>query len=208
MIISRRFLSIGGLLFSPATALGSANWNVSSSLPFVTFPPASGYSTKVYNVSAAMTTLSYSYSNEELAMLWNQVGKIAIGPITTTVSPTPEPSAYPRPGPLHPQVTSPGSFLASLISEQSPTYNANLNAAKLPDNFIWGLASSAYQVEGAAKDEGKGPSIWDLIAHRDYGAVADNSTGDVVASHYYLYKQDFARLANLGVPYFSPSFSW
>jgi beta-glucosidase/6-phospho-beta-glucosidase/beta-galactosidase len=78
----------------------------------------------------------------------------------------------------------------------------------LPDNFFWELASSAYQVEGAAKDEGKGPSIWDLIAHRDYGAVADNSTGDVVARHYYLYKQDFARLANLGFPYFSPSFSW
>ena len=70
------------------------------------------------------------------------------------------------------------------------------------------MASSAYQVEGAAKDEGKGPSIWDLIAHRDVNAVADNSTGDIVASHYWLYKQDFARLANLGVPYFSPSFSW
>jgi beta-glucosidase len=78
----------------------------------------------------------------------------------------------------------------------------------LPDDFVWGLASSAYQVEGAAQDEGKGPSIWDLIAHRQANAVADNSTGDVVASFYYLYKQDFARLANLGVPYFSPSFSW
>ena len=63
-------------------------------------------------------------------------------------------------------------------------------------------------MEGAAKDEGKGPSIWDLIAHRAVNAVADNSTGDVVASHYWLYKQDFARLAALGVPYFSPSFSW
>jgi beta-glucosidase/6-phospho-beta-glucosidase/beta-galactosidase len=70
------------------------------------------------------------------------------------------------------------------------------------------LAASSYQIEGAAKDEVKGPSIWDLIAHRDYNAVADNSTGDVVASHYWLYKQDFARLANFGVPYFSPSFSW
>lgn len=91
---------------------------------------------------------------------------------------------------------------------QAPTYDSNLKSDDLPDDFVWGLASSAYQVEGAAKDEGKGPSIWDLIAHRYYGSVADNSTGDVVASHYYLYKQDFARLANLGVPYFSPSFSW
>jgi beta-glucosidase len=87
-----------------------------------------------------------------------------------------------------------------------PTYDTSLNDAKLPDDFMWGLASSAYQVEGAAKDEGKGPSIWDLISHRQANAVADNSTGDVVASFYYLYKQDVARFANLGVPYFSPSF--
>ncbi|THV47149.1 hypothetical protein BGAL_0331g00070 [Botrytis galanthina] len=151
------------------------------------------WSTKVYNVSAATTTLTYEYTNEELAMLWNQVGSIAVGPITTTVEPTPEPSSYPRPGLFHPLV---------------PTYDTSLNNQSLPDDFIWGLAASSYQIEGAAKDEGKGPSIWDLIAHRDYGAVADNSTGDIVASHYWLYKQDFARLASLGVPYFSPSFSW
>jgi beta-glucosidase/6-phospho-beta-glucosidase/beta-galactosidase len=80
--------------------------------------------------------------------------------------------------------------------------------AKLPDDFVWGVASSAYQVEGAANAEGKGPSIWDLIAHRDVNAVADNSTGDIVASQYWLYKQDIARLKNLGIPYYSPSFSW
>ncbi|TVY91905.1 Beta-glucosidase 1A [Lachnellula willkommii] len=175
---------LGILLLLPA-ALAAADGSSLTS--------ASGYSTKVYNVSAATTTLTYEYSNEELAMLWNQVGAIKSGPITTTVSPTPEPSSYPRPGALHPLV---------------PSYEPALVTAKLPANFQWGLAASAYQIEGAAKDEGKGPSIWDLIAHRDYGAVADNSTGDVVGSHYYLYKQDFARLATLGVPHFSPSFSW
>ena len=103
--------------------------------------------------------------------------------MTTTVSPTPEPSTYPRPGLFHPLV---------------PSYESNLTNAKLPANFLWGVASSAYQVEGAAKDEGKGPSIWygiillsytmgvnlsrDLIAHRQVNAVADNSTGDVVVS--------------------------
>jgi beta-glucosidase/6-phospho-beta-glucosidase/beta-galactosidase len=96
---------------------------------------------------------------------------------------------------------------------------------KLPENFQWGFSSSAYQIEGAAKDEGKGPSIWDLLAHRGKSwvsevilrrilifsvpnFVADNTTGDVVDQHYYLYKQDFARLASLGVKAFSPSFSW
>ncbi|KAF4624000.1 hypothetical protein G7Y89_g14176 [Cudoniella acicularis] len=177
------------LLLLPATIA----WQNSTSSPSPTFLQPVGYSTKVYNVSAATSTLSYAYTDEELAMLWNQVGKIAIGPITTTVSPTPEPSAYPRPGAFHAQAAS---------------SDASLNSLTLPDDFVWGLASSAYQVEGAAKAEGKGPSIWDLLAHRDYGAVSDNSTGDIVASHYYLYKQDFARLAKLGVPYFSPSFSW
>jgi beta-glucosidase/6-phospho-beta-glucosidase/beta-galactosidase len=90
-----------------------------------------------------------------------------------------------------------------------PSYlSSNLTNAKLPANFKWGVASSAYQVEGAARDEGKGPSIWDLISHRQPNAVADNTTGDVVASHYYLYKQDFARLKSLGIPAFSPSISW
>lgn len=100
---------------------------------------------------------------------------------------------FPTPGIFHPLV---------------PSYQSNLSDIKLPDNFLWGVASSAYQVEGAAKDEGKGPSIWDLITHRQPNAIADNSTGDVVASHYYLYKQDLARMKALGIPAFSPSISW
>jgi hypothetical protein len=71
----------------------------------LTFSQPSGYeATKVYNVSAAKTTLSYAYTDEELVMLWNQVGSVEVGPITTTVSPTPEPSAYPSPGVFHPLV--------------------------------------------------------------------------------------------------------
>lgn len=180
-------------LCSFRTALAAWNNSSAPSPTSIDFPTYSEYSTKVYNVSAATTTITYHYSDEELALLWDQIGPISTGPITTTVSPTPEPTAYPRPGSYHPLV---------------PSYNTSLNEIKLPDDFIWGLAHSAYQVEGAAKAEGKGPSIWDLISHRQVNAVADNSTGDVVASFYYLYKQDFARLASLGIPYFSPSFSW
>ena len=68
----------------------------------------------LYNVSAATTTLTYNYTNEELAMLWDQIGPISTGPITTTVSPTPEPSSYPRPGVFHPQV--PGIFQSKQYS--------------------------------------------------------------------------------------------
>jgi beta-glucosidase len=118
MMVSSRFNIRGGfLVFLAGSALGNTNSSSSSPPPSVTFPPVSGYTMKVYNVSAATTTLSYNYTNEELAMLWNQVGKIAIGPITTTVSPTPEPSAYPRPGPLHPQVISPMITRTFLMQE-------------------------------------------------------------------------------------------
>lgn len=92
---------LGAWLLSGAALAQSSSYAMS---PSPTFPPNANYSTTAYNVSAATTTLSYNYTNEELAMLWNQVGSIAMGPITTTVTPTPEPSSYPRPGPFHPQV--------------------------------------------------------------------------------------------------------
>jgi hypothetical protein len=93
------------LIFALLCQLVLAEHNSSS--PFSTsvkFGVPSGYSTKVYNISAATTTLTYSYSDEELALLWDQIGPISVGPITTTVSPTSEPTAYPRPDRFHPQV--------------------------------------------------------------------------------------------------------
>ncbi|KAK2757572.1 hypothetical protein FQN54_004541 [Arachnomyces sp. PD_36] len=162
--------------------------------PSLTFGGSGKHSTVTLDPSSASTYLpNNDFSNEQLNFLWNQVGPISVGPVTTTVSPTPEPTAFPRPGALHPMV---------------PSYEPSLANATLPDDFVWGVAASCYQIEGAAKDEGKGPSIWDLLSHRVPNTVADNSTGDVVAQHYYLYKQDIARLKALGVPYFSPSFSW
>ena len=60
---------------------------------------------------------------------------------------------------------------------------------KFPKQFWWGVASAAYQVEGAAKDEGRGPSIWDALTHRVVGYTVANQTGDIADNHYYLYKQ-------------------
>lgn len=58
-----------------------------------------------------------------------------------------------------------------------------------PSDFWWGVSSASYQVEGAAKDEGKGPSIWDVFAHRVNGYITTNETGDVSDNEYYLYKE-------------------
>lgn len=91
------------------------------------------YTTTSYNYSLASTYLpQVDFSDERLAFLWDQVGPVATGPLTTTVSPTPEPSKYASPGIFHPYV---------------PTYESGLSDAKLPEGFLWGVASSAYQVE-------------------------------------------------------------
>ena len=58
-----------------------------------------------------------------------------------------------------------------------------------PSDFFWGVASAAYQVEGAAKAEGRGPSVWDVFTHRVPDFIADNATGDIADNQYYLYKQ-------------------
>ena len=51
-------------------------------------------------------------------------------------------------------------------------------------DFVWGAATSAYQVEGAAFQEGKGPSIWDIYAHQP-SKIFDGHTGDVACDHYH-----------------------
>lgn len=164
---------------------GSAQVANGSALAF-TLP--AGYSTASFNASAQPTAFTRTdFSENALNELWNMVGPVATGPVTTTASPTPEPTAYPQPD---------GNRFHALVGSNYP----QLSNAKLPKGFRWGVSSSSYQIEGAAKDEGKGPSIWDLLAHRVPNQVMDNSTGDVVASHYWLYKQDFARLKNLGIP--------
>lgn len=168
------------LLSSPAVAQSNGTATVSFTLP-------SGYTTSSFNASAQPTAYTRTdFSPNALASLWDLVGPVATGPVTSTPSPTPEPSSYPQPDP---------QYYHTLVGSAYP----EAKGLKLPEGFQWGFSSSAYQIEGAAKDEGKGPSIWDLLAHRVPNYVSDNTTGDVVASHYYLYKQDFARLKSLGV---------
>lgn len=57
-------------------------------------------------------------------------------------------------------------------------------------------------------EEGRGPSVWDLLSHRVPNYVADNTTGDIADLHYYLYPQDIERLKAFGIPYFSLTISW
>ena len=70
-------------------------------------------------------------------------------------------------------------------------------AQPFPVDFVWGFAASAYQIEGAASEDGRGPSIWDTFS-RQPGAILDGSNGDVACDHYHLYADDVRLLADLG----------
>jgi beta-glucosidase len=80
-------------------------------------------------------------------------------------------------------------------------------ARLFPADFGWGFATSAYQIEGAAAEDGRGPSIWDTFARRS-GAIADGSTGDVACDHYHRYEQDVRMAADLGARAYRFSVSW
>jgi len=58
-----------------------------------------------------------------------------------------------------------------------------------PDNFVWGVATSSFQIEGAAFEDGKGPSIWDEFCQVP-NAIADHSNGDVACDHYHRWAED------------------
>ena len=80
-------------------------------------------------------------------------------------------------------------------------------AKPFPPDFNWGFAASAYQIEGAAAEDGRGPSIWDTFARRS-GTIADGSTGDVACDHYHRYAQDVQLMADLGARAYRFSVSW
>jgi beta-glucosidase len=76
-----------------------------------------------------------------------------------------------------------------------------------PDNFVWGVATSSFQIEGAPAEDGKGPSIWDTFCQQP-GAIADASNGDVACDHYHRLEQDLNLIAALGVDAYRFSVSW
>jgi beta-glucosidase len=80
-------------------------------------------------------------------------------------------------------------------------------AGRFPAGFSWGFAASAYQIEGAAAEDGRGPSIWDTFA-RVPGAIADGQTGDVACDHYHRFPDDVALMAGLGARAYRLSISW
>lgn len=73
--------------------------------------------------------------------------------------------------------------------------------------FLWGVATAAYQIEGAAHEDGKGPSLWDVFSHIP-GNIRDGSNADVACDHYRRWQSDLDLLTELGVNAYRFSVSW
>ncbi|MBG0566852.1 GH1 family beta-glucosidase [Actinoplanes aureus] len=76
-----------------------------------------------------------------------------------------------------------------------------------PDGFVWGAATASYQIEGAAREDGRGPSIWDTFS-RTPGKVHAGHTGDIACDHYHRYPEDVAIMADLGLASYRFSVAW
>ncbi len=86
-------------------------------------------------------------------------------------------------------------------------YPVPILGSNFPASFVWGVATSAFQIEGAADADGKGPSIWDDFCKQP-GAIADASDGRIACEHYQRWQSDLDLVASLGVDAYRFSVSW
>jgi beta-glucosidase len=100
-----------------------------------------------------------------------------------------------------------GAVVANSVAPAA-AQQANLCAPRsFPHDFLWGTATSSYQVEGAWNDDGKGESIWDRFVHTR-GKIRNGDTGDIALDHYHRYKDDVQFMKALGTRAYRFSISW
>ena len=87
------------------------------------------------------------------------------------------------------------------MTSQSPAH------LRFPDGFMWGASTSAYQIEGAIRADGRGESIWDRFSHEP-GHVENGDNGDVACDHYRRWAEDVELIADLGLNSYRFSFAW
>ncbi|KAK5132114.1 hypothetical protein LTR08_000365 [Meristemomyces frigidus] len=147
-----------------------------------------------YSLNRGATTLQDgSYGQGAYARLWSNLSYDTTVPFTTTVSPTP-------------LASSELVFPPALYTPCPQSADSCIECYKLPKDFLWGVAGSAFQIEGGLTSDGRGPSGLDA-----FGALpneANLANAEVADMNYWLYKQDIARLAAIGIPYYSFSISW
>ena len=158
----------------------NSSYNASASPSIIPTPTASislNGSTTVSNPTAFSSAMVLTWDD-----LWNLfVGPVSTASMNTTMAATPIPTTE--------LIPPPGLYYSSFpAGQQIPMVTKN-ESWSFPKGFWWGVASAAYQAEGAAKAEGRGPSIWDALLHRVTGYTVANQTGDIADNQYYMYKQ-------------------
>ncbi|KAL0832750.1 hypothetical protein ABMA28_000925 [Loxostege sticticalis] len=100
------------------------------------------------------------------------------------------------------------SFLSTVAGTSEPLMYTGLSNYTFPDDFIFGVATSAYQVEGAWNVGGKGESMWDTYLHKHPNYTADGSNADIATDSYHNYKEDVKMIQYLGSSHYRLSLSW
>ncbi|KAK7274933.1 hypothetical protein RIF29_16035 [Crotalaria pallida] len=84
---------------------------------------------------------------------------------------------------------------------------SDISRQSFPKGFVFGTASSSFQYEGAVKEDGRGPSVWDTFSH-SHGKISDNSTADVAVDQYHRYEEDIQLMNDIGMDAYRFSISW
>lgn len=107
-----------------------------------------------------------------------------------------------------------GAAMAALAADKSSAATATATTSapspvdmRFPPDFLWGCATASYQIEGAVKEDGRGPTNWDVFSHTP-GRVAHGDTGDIACDSYHRYKEDTQLLKALGVKTYRMSIAW
>ncbi len=100
------------------------------------------------------------------------------------------------------------SRLLALTGTSLPKLRMAAGAGReFPKDFLWGTATSAYQIEGATQEAGRGPSIWDTFSHESKNTYTGDN-GDIADDHFHRYREDIALMRDLGVKTYQFSISW
>jgi beta-glucosidase len=116
-------------------------------------------------------------------------------------------TALRAPGTLAATPAAPALSVVPSQIAQPTTMHESAVALRFPDGFRWGAATSAYQIEGAAQEDGRGESIWDRFSHTP-GRTQNGDTGDIACDHYHRYAQDLDLMQSLGIQSYRFSIAW